>query len=370
MDRFSRQYILPGFGEEAQRKLRNSKVLVVGAGGLGCPALLYLAAAGVGQIGIVDGDLISLSNLNRQVLFGQQDIGKNKAERAAQILREKYPDLKLEEFPYFLNTQNCLEIIQDYDLIVDGTDNFPTRYMVNDASVLLGKPLVLGAIYQNEGQVTLLNGNGRESIHYRDIYPTPPSLHEIPNCNETGVMGVLPGIIGTMQAAETIKFLSGFGETLTDQMLIYNWVRQKSFTISLSKNPNSEALRPKTKEEFEKYDYNMACGAKDSISWKEALNELNSKEKAILLDVRGTEEMPKFQHPNQINIPLDHIEPLTEELLINDNIYIYCQSGIRSLKAAKKLLELMPGKNIYSISGGILAEGSPIYVMTHGKENS
>ncbi|HET7361891.1 MAG TPA: HesA/MoeB/ThiF family protein, partial [Salinimicrobium sp.] len=203
MSRFERQKILPEFGSEGQQKLSTAKVLVIGAGGLGCPALLYLAAAGVGTIGIADGDSISESNLNRQTLFGHNDIGKAKAETAAGILQEKYPDINFQVIPHFLTSENALEVLENYDLVLDGSDNFGTRYMINDACVLLGIPLIMGAIYQYEGQLSVFN-YGENPVSYRDIYPVPPKANEIPNCSETGVLGVLPGIIGNLQAAETI----------------------------------------------------------------------------------------------------------------------------------------------------------------------
>ena len=213
MDRFERQVILPGFGPEGQAKLKHASVLVIGAGGLGCPALLYLAAAGVGRICVVDGDVVALSNLNRQVLFGQQDLGKNKAEAAVRYFQEKYNDIQWKAIPEFISVENAQELIIHYDVVVDGSDNFPTRYLVNDACVLLKKPLVFGAIYQYEGQVSVFN-QGPGSCNYRDMYPQPPAANEIPNCAETGVLGVVPGIIGSLMALEVIKVLTGLGKPL------------------------------------------------------------------------------------------------------------------------------------------------------------
>jgi len=222
MSRFERQTILPGFGQEGQQKLSMAKILVIGAGGLGCPALLYLAAAGVGTIGIADGDKVSLSNLNRQILYGEDHIGQSKAEVAGELIRSKYSDIQINIIPHFLTSENALDIIKKYDLVLDGSDNFGTRYLINDACYLLKKPLVFGAIYQHEGQVAVLNisRNGQEPLTYRDLFPNPPSAAEVPNCAETGVLGVLPGIIGTMQATEAIKYLSGFGKPLIHKVAL------------------------------------------------------------------------------------------------------------------------------------------------------
>lgn len=361
MDRFERQYILPGFGKEAQHKLKQAKVLVIGAGGLGCPMLLYLAAAGVGTIGIVDGDMVSLSNLNRQVLFGEGDLGLNKAETAAHFLKAKYHDIKINCIPEFITTQNIKAIFSNYDLIIDGSDNFPTRYLVNDACVLLGKPLVFGAVYQNEGQVAILNGKGHNSINYRDIFPDPPTAYEIPNCNETGVLGVLPGIIGTLQAAEAIKYLTGYGEALVDKMLFYNLLSHQCYTMELSKNPDSKKGIPSSMEALEATDYAVVCGDGDSIDWEEAFALLNKFPGGTLIDVRETDEFPKLKgHPYQ-SVPLDLIDEKHQKWLNSELILLFCQSGVRSLKAVKMLEKHFPGKKIHSISGGIEAPDSPIY---------
>lgn len=361
MDRFERQHILPGFGKEAQHKLKQAKVLVIGAGGLGCPVLLYLAAAGVGTIGIVDGDVVSLSNLNRQVLFGEGDLGLYKAETAAHFLKAKYHDIKINCIPEFITTQNVNAIFSKYDLIIDGSDNFPTRYLVNDACVLLGKPLVFGAVYQNEGQVSILNGNRENSINYRDIFPDPPTAYEIPNCSETGVLGVLPGIIGTLQAAEAIKFITGYGDTLVDKMLFYNLLSHQSYTMELSPNPDSKRGLPSTLEELETMDYAVVCGDGDSVDWEEGFNLLSKSKNGTLIDVREADEFPKLKDHSYQSVPLDLLDEKHQELINSDLILLFCQSGIRSLKAVKILERHFPGKKIHSISGGIEAPDSPIY---------
>jgi molybdopterin/thiamine biosynthesis adenylyltransferase/rhodanese-related sulfurtransferase len=366
MDRFSRQHVLPGFGKEAQEKLRKSSILVIGAGGLGCPALLYLAAAGVGTLGIMDGDMVSLSNLNRQVLFGESDIGMNKAETASHFLKSKYSDIRIDCIPEFITTENAESIISKYDLILDGSDNFPTRYLVNDACVLLGKPLVFGAIYQNQGQVSILNAKDQNNINYRDIFPDPPTAYEIPNCNETGVLGVLPGIIGSMQAAEAIKFLTGYGNTLIDKILFYNLLDHQSYEVVLSKNPEAHLTIPKTIEEFKEVDYAIVCGNGDSVTWVDALGYLKKFPDGKLIDVREKDEVPKLKNIKYLSFPVSGIEEITTEFNHFDPILLFCQSGIRSLKAVKILEKAFPGKKIHSISGGIEALDSPINKNYHG----
>jgi sulfur-carrier protein adenylyltransferase/sulfurtransferase len=366
MDRFSRQYILKGFGKEGQEKLKNARLLVIGAGGLGCPALLYLAAAGVGTIGIIDGDLVSLSNLNRQVLFGENDIGINKALAATNQLKTKYTDLEIHCIPEFISTQNAIEIIGTYDLVIDGSDNFPTRYLVNDACFLLKKPLVFAAIYQNEGQIAVLNAKGSDSVNYRDLYPDPPSVFEIPNCNETGVLGVLPGILGTLQAAEAIKFVSGYGQILEDEMLFYNLLNHETYRLSLSHNYSGREKMPRSLEEFRRMDYAMVCGSKESILWEDALEEISNNPNSILIDVRELHEKPRLESYSPLEIPLSEIHNPKSEMIQAEMIFIFCQSGIRSLKAVQVLKQSLTGKYIYSITGGVESPQSPINKVPYG----
>jgi adenylyltransferase/sulfurtransferase len=334
---------------------------VIGAGGLGCPALLYLAAAGVGTIGIMDGDLVSMSNLNRQVLFGEGDLGLNKAETAAHFLKSKYSDIKIKCIPEFISTDNIRAILSQFDLIIDGSDNFPTRYLVNDACVLLGKPLIFGAVYQNEGQVAILNGKGENSINYRDIFPDPPTAYEIPNCSETGVLGVLPGIIGTLQATEAIKYIVGYGDPLVDKMLFYNLLNLQSYTLELSKNPDAKKGIPPTMDALEDTDYAVVCGNGDSVDWQEAFDLLNKSKNGTMIDVREAEELPKLKGYTYQSVPLDLLNEKYQKWINSELILLFCQSGIRSLKAVKILEKHFPGKKIHSISGGIEAPDSPIY---------
>lgn len=350
MNRFDRQYILNGFGIEGQKKLRNASVLMVGAGGLGCPALLYLAATGVGRIGVIDGDTINVTNLNRQVLFGEKDLGKNKAEQAVRQLKDKYSDITWEIFPEFLTVQNAQELIADYDLVIDGTDNFPTRYLINDACLLHEKPFVFGAIYQHEGQVSVFN-LGEKACNYRDVHPEMPGSNEIPNCAETGVLGVLPGIIGNLMALEAIKVLSGYGEPLKNRMLYFNGLTSQTYEVELSRKEISSG--PDSWAVLETTDYQQACGAVKEMTWKEAMGKMNQN--VAFVDVRELDELPPLVCTGLMKIPMSVIENELDKLEDADQILIFCQSGMRSQKAAQILSESYPDKAIFSIKGGINA---------------
>ena len=365
MSRFSRQTILPGFGNESQEKLAKARVLVIGAGGLGCPILLHLAAAGVGTLGIADGDSISESNLNRQTLFGAQDIGKPKAETAARKLREQYPDIDFDVIPEFLNGHNALDIIEGFDLVLDGTDNFGTRYLINDACVLLRKPLIMGAIYQYEGQVAVFN-TGRDPINYRDIYPNPPGEQEIPNCAEAGVLGVLPGMIGILQATEAIKLLSGVGEVLQNEMLFYNLRTTSFFELEVSPNPSVRKNIPSDRESFTKRDYSIQCGAVETINWNKAMEWASQIESALIIDVRAPGEWPEIQFPGSLQIPKPELEKHPERIASVEHLFLFCRSGIRSAKTAAFLKKTFPEKKIFSIEGGIMDPSSPLNSAAYG----
>lgn len=359
MNRFERQILLSGFGKESQEKLQRAKVLVVGAGGLGCPVLLYLAAAGVGTIAVADGDTVALSNLNRQIIFGENDINKSKAEAAVNYLKEKYSDIHVLALPYFLTTKNCIESISQYDLIIDGTDNFETRYMVNDACVLLNKPLVFGAIYKNEGQVAVFNTPDEKGIktNYRDVFPVPPASSEIPNCSETGVLGVLPGMIGMMMATEAIKWLTGYGNPLINKMLIYDLLYHSFYEIDML--PNALNIHaPQTIDVFKKTDYKVVCGFYDivsaAISWQEVINEKEKHpNKVVIVDIREFSEEPKLNGVEHLQLPMQEL--LNDEMLLQNyiTIYLFCQVGTRSRFAATELQKHFHGKNIFSVEGGI-----------------
>lgn len=258
--RYQRHVILEGFGIEAQDKLARSSVLVIGVGGLGCPIIQYLAAAGVGHIAIADDDTISLPNLNRQILFGTEDIGKLKVEVAALKLRSINETIKITIIKEYWNQALSLNHFPNYDVIIDATDNFATRYLINDGCVLMHKPLIFGAVSKFEGQVALFNvmKNGI-AVNYRDLFPTPPKSNEVQSCAEGGVLGVLPGIVGVLQATETIKWITGVGETLSNQLLTYNALHQQFNKIDLIKDPESFTSIPKSIEAYLQTNYEWLC---------------------------------------------------------------------------------------------------------------
>lgn len=355
-ERYQRQVILPGFGENGQQKLLNAKVLVVGAGGLGCPALQYLTAAGVGMIGIIDDDTVASNNLHRQVLYSVNDIGFSKAERAAGILRQLNPEIKIISYNERLTTQNALTLLEEFDVIMDGTDNFSTRYMINDACVLLKKPLVYGAISQFEGQLSVFRNENDGDVNYRDIFPEPPKDGEILNCAEAGVLGTIPGMIGMMMANETIKLIIGIGELLVNQLLTYNALNNQVYQFSISKTKESRSLMPQNESEFLKTDYDWLCSS--SITSEEidaqSFNDLIEKGNVDVVDVRELNELPGADEFPNIKIPLGQLADHTAEIKSN-TVITFCQTGNRSLQAVGILNDIFgESKKIYSLRGGIL----------------
>ncbi len=353
--------LLPDFGEEKQRRLLAGSVLVIGAGGLGCPALLYLAAAGVGRLGIVDFDRVETSNLHRQVLYNAGDIGLSKAEVAAARIRAANPDTAVDVFNTRIDTGNALGIIAGYDLVVDGSDNFPTRYLVNDACVLLGKPLVYGSVYRYEGQVGVFNFPDSATgtrLSYRDLFPRPPAPEEVPNCAEAGVLGVLPGIIGTMQAGEAIKLLTGLGEPLAGRLLTWHWLHNSFFEFRLSPDPAGVSAAPENEAAFKKTDYDLFCG-QETGRVKEVLPEeferLAGEENWLVIDVRNPGEQPRLAGRPYLSVPLSGLENRLPELQGAENLLVFCQAGARSLKAARIISERYSHKTVCSLKGGINA---------------
>jgi adenylyltransferase/sulfurtransferase len=350
MNRFERQVILPGFGSEGQAKLKQASVLVIGAGGLGCPVLLYLAAAGLGRIAVVDGDVISQSNLNRQVLYGEKDLGKNKAETAIRYFQEKYSDIQWTAIPEFITVDNAQAFIFHYDLVIDGSDNFPTRYLVNDACVLLKKPLVYGSIYQHEGQVSVFN-QGPGSCNYRDLYPKPPAANEIPNCAETGVLGVVPGIIGSLMALEVIKVLTDLGKPLTNRVLYFNSLSSQSYEVEIQ--PSAASAVPTSWSDFEQRNYELASEGIAQLSWNEAMKLMGQE--VAFVDVREPGEEPPLECTGLVKVPFSTLSNELDRFEEAEEILFFCQSGARSQKAAQLLQETYPNKKIFSIRGGIQA---------------
>lgn len=358
-ERYQRQILLKEFGVKAQEKLLQAKVLVIGAGGLGCPVLQYLAAAGVDTIGIVDDDVVSLTNLHRQVLYTMNDIGLSKANAAADKLRQLNDDINVIACNEKLTNTNALNIISQYDIIVDGTDNFSSRYMINDASVMLNKPLVYGAISKFEGQVAVFNVSNHstgKAINYRDLFPIPPKDDEVLNCAEAGVLGILPGITGTMMANETIKLITGIGKPLINEMLTYNALDNSIYEFILSANADVQEFIPKNKESFLKMDYECLCSPSINSEFEIDAHEFNNlieDNQTTIIDVREKDEPPFVDEFKHLQIPLSELM-MKASLIHTDKVVMFCQSGKRSLQAAKLLNELLSDKNVYSLKGGIV----------------
>jgi sulfur-carrier protein adenylyltransferase/sulfurtransferase len=356
-ERYQRQIILKEFGETGQQKLLQAKVLVIGAGGLGCPVLQYLAAAGVGTIGIVDDDTVSLTNLHRQVLYAVNDIGQQKAGRATALLSGLNPDIHIIPFNERLTVGNALELFRLFDIVIDGTDNFSTRYMINDACVLSGKPLIYGAISQFEGQVTIFNSSRRNDrpVNYRDLFPQPPKEDEVLNCAEAGVLGVLPGIIGTMMANETIKLITGIGEPLVNRLLTYNALSNQLYELELTSREETRALIPANEMLFKQMNYDWLCGISPS-SFDidgEDFDRMLEYEAVDVIDVRELDELPSVHEFPHQKIPLKQIENAVA-VIKADSVIVFCQSGKRSRQAATVLSGIFgPAKKVYSLKGGI-----------------
>ncbi|MES1159557.1 MAG: molybdopterin-synthase adenylyltransferase MoeB, partial [Bacteroidota bacterium] len=365
--RYDRHIIIPGFGMEAQQKLKAAKVLVIGSGGLGSPVLLYLAAAGVGTLGIVDFDVVDDSNLQRQVLFGVNEIGKPKVEAARRRLEALNPYINLRVYNTHLNSQNALDILRDYDVIADGTDNFPTRYLVNDAAVLLGKPNVYASIFQFEGQVSVFNykdAQGNPGPNYRDLYPTPPPPGLVPSCAEGGVLGVLPGIIGSLQALEVIKVITGVGETLSGRFYIFDALNFESRTFNIKRREDNP-INGKNPTITGLIDYEQFCGMRaveekplKEITAKELYDLQVKGEKFQLIDVREPHEYDIVNIGAEL-IPLGGIlendGSITDRIDKDKKVIIHCKMGGRSAKAIRALEGKFGYTNLYNLKGGIIA---------------
>lgn len=361
-ERYQRQISLKELGISGQQKLLEAKVLVIGAGGLGCPALQYLAAAGVGSIGIADHDTVALHNLHRQPLYTVHDIGLGKAYAAAAVLQKLNPHIHLIVCEQYLNVQNALDIIDGFDIIIDGTDNFATRYLVNDACVLLGKPLVYGSISQYEGQVAVFNavkpgGDIKEAVNYRDLFPDPPREGDILTCETAGVLGVLPGIIGSMMACEAIKIITGIGLPLAGRLLCYNALNNQVFEFQVAPAVQTRMLIPANAEAFKAMDYDETCtSAPASFEiGSDDFRQLLESGNVAVVDVREAGESPavnEFQHTRISFRDLEAASGTIQEPLV----VVFCQTGIRSRKAADLLSGIFGhSKKIYSLKGGIVS---------------
>ena len=340
---YSRHLSLDEIGTQGQLKLKQAKVLVIGAGGLSCPVLQYLAAAGVGTIGIVDDDLVSQSNLQRQILYRLTDVGKPKVECAKRYLEAINPFITIVSHQVRLSSANAIELFQDYDVIVDGTDNFPTRYLCNDAAVMIDKPLVFGSIYKFDGQVSVFNYKNGPT--YRCLYPTPPKAGTMPNCAEIGVLGVLPGIIGTLQANEVLKIILELGTVLTGKLLTFDALSMKQMVLSFTKTINTEIVSLAA-------DYESFCGLANNV---EELSYPTYKAKADnynVLDVRTHEERENF-HINSLHIPLDQLAEKIHTIPTDKDLLLFCQSGHRSRQAIKILKESSFNRDLLNLKGGL-----------------
>jgi len=349
LSRYSRHIILSEIGQIGQDKLLQAKVLVVGAGGLGCPILQYLAAAGIGTLGIVDFDIIEESNLQRQILFGTSTLGKNKALAAKERLEDLNPTISITAYSERLTAENAIFLFNKYDIIVDGTDNFTTRYLINDASLITNKPLVYGAIYKFEGQVSVFNYQDGPS--YRCIFPTPPKSGSVANCSEVGVLGVLPGIVGSMQANEVLKLILGLGNVLSGNLLCYNALTAETIKLSVHKSDIEIAKVLSQKDTFQDNQSVFNCDINfNEISVEKALQ----KENIQFIDVRETHELPKVDIINPILIPLSELELHLDKIDAKKENIVFCQSGIRSKKAVA-LLQKNHINNCYSLKEGAVA---------------
>lgn len=356
--RFQKQIILPELGEAGQQRLAAGSVLVIGAGGLGCPALQYLAAAGIGRIGIADFDVVEESNLQRQILYTEQDLGKPKAEVAARQLQAMNSALTLQVFLTRIDTRNALELLANFDVVLDASDNFPTRYLVDDACRLLNKPLIYGSVFRFEGQLSVFHWpvNGVRT-GYRDIFPVPPQASEVADCNEAGVLGVLPGIIGTMQAAEAIKLIAGLGVPMANRLFCYQLLNHSTYTLDLVPRTDALAQAPASPEDFRNMNYDWFCHM-PSADYQdidgETFNQLRADIAPQILDVRNLHEWPKVTEFEHLRIPLAELENNLHLIDPTRPLIVFCQSGVRSVTALNLLTERLPLQSVYHLKGGIL----------------
>ncbi len=360
-ERYSRQILLDSFGEEGQEKLKQAAVLVVGAGGLGCPAMTYLAAAGIGHIGIMDHDIIERSNLHRQILYSTADIGQRKVKVAAARLLSLNPNVRISEHDFLLNSSNALDVFATYDIIIDGTDNLAARYIINDACSLLKKPWVYGSVYKYEGQVALFNfplSNNRRSADYRSLFAEPPLASSLATCNEVGVLGFVPGIIGLLQATECIKFLKNEEGITNAKLITYDTLNLGIETFELSRNEQDDIKRPLTEAAFRQMNYIEYCEGNKHVPFEidaAKLQALLTNQQLEIIDLRESTELTNLKGLESRNLPSSSIN--LDQFKKSDfkTIVFICQKGIRS----KRLIEKLNSENIkgvfYSLKDG--AEG-------------
>lgn len=362
LSRYNRHIIIPEFGLAAQQKLKSAKVLIIGSGGLGSPLLLYLAAAGVGTLGIVDYDIVEDSNLHRQVLFGVDSIGLSKVDAAKERLLNLNPHIRVHVYKTQLTSRNAIELLKDYDIIADGTDNFPTRYLINDTCVMLGKTNVYASIFQFEGQVTVfnyLNSQGERGPNYRDLFSEPPPPGLVPSCAEGGVLGVLPGIIGSMQALEVIKVITGIGEILNGRLYSFDAWTFESRIFNLKRNP-ANPLNGKNPTITDLIDYEKFCGIKaveqriKEISAHDLYDWQVRGEDFQLIDVREPSEYQEVNIGAQL-VPLADILKYADSISREKKVVIHCKMGGRSANAIRQLEDHFGFQNLYNLKGGIVS---------------
>jgi adenylyltransferase/sulfurtransferase len=361
--RYARHIIMPEVGLDGQRKLKAAQVLVIGTGGLGSPLALYLAAAGVGTLGLVDFDVVDVSNLQRQIIHGTGDVGRSKCQSAAARLRDVNPEVKLDLWEERFTSKNALDIVKRYDVVVDGTDNFPTRYLVNDACVLLNKPNVYGSIFRFDGQATVFDP--RTGPCYRCLYPEPPPPGEVPSCAEGGVLGILPGVIGCIQATETIKLILGTGEPLIGRLLHYDALNMTFKTFKIRRDPKWPlgAPHPTIRGLI---DYEQFCGIRGGavptqpafggtdISPEQLKKRIDAGENLFVLDVRNPNEFAICRIPGTVLLPLPELPQRFSEVPKDREVIVHCKSGMRSAKA----IEFLKGQGytkLVNLTGGIAA---------------
>jgi len=362
--RYSRHLIMPEVGVDGQEKLKSASILLIGCGGLGSPLGQYLAAAGIGRLGLVDFDVVDFTNLQRQVMFGTQDVGKPKVEASKERIASINPNVQVTTYRSKLSSENVLEIFKEYDIIIDGTDNFPTRYLVNDACVFLKKPNVYGSIFRFEGQATIFWGE--KGPCYRCLYPEPPPPGMVPSCAEGGVLGILPGLIGLIQATEAIKLILGSGDPLIGRLLLFNALDMKFREVKLQKDPDCPVCS-KNPTITKLIDYEQFCGIGlgqeeatvstngiAEITAKELKTMMDRKDKFALVDVREPHEFQIAKIPGARLIPLGEVAQRANELDTADDIVVLCRSGARSATAIRTL-QKMGFKRLRNLKGGILS---------------
>ncbi|MCZ6492043.1 MAG: molybdopterin-synthase adenylyltransferase MoeB [Acidobacteria bacterium] len=360
--RYSRHLIMPEVGMEGQLKLKQAKVLLIGAGGLGAPLGLYLAAAGVGKLGLVDFDVVDFTNLQRQIIHSTETVGQPKLQSAKNRLSGLNPHIEIETYETALSSKNALDLFRDYDIVADGTDNFPTRYLVNDACVLLGKPNVYGSIFRFEGQASVFAT--KEGPCYRCLYPEPPPPGLVPSCAEGGVLGILPGLIGVVQATEVVKLILGNGTSLAGRLLLYDALEMKFRELKLRKDPECPICGP-NRTIHELIDYDQFCGitpepppppglTEFELDPEDVKKKIDRKDDFFLLDVREPHEVEICTIPGSHLIPLGQVTARVNELNSADEIVVYCRSGKRSGQAVE-FLKQAGFRKVKNMRGGILA---------------